>query len=118
MRLVEVPAVRGELHPIETCALVYQLQYALETADAAEQLGRESYVAAEQLNEPARTDADLVRNFRHEGSCMNVGEQGQRALNRAMPLQRPESLIQQTALKHQEFLLGSRSFQHALAEQW
>ena len=53
MRLIEIAAVSREVHPIKISAFMNQLQYPLETADAAEQLGREPHLMAEELDKTA-----------------------------------------------------------------
>src|SRR5262249_9778751 len=105
-----------EVRPVKLSAFVDELQDSLEAAHTAKQLGREPHLMAEELDQPARADADIVRNVSNRRSGMDVAKQSQSAFNRTMPLQWFESLLQQTALKHLELLPWRWRFQQPLTQ--
>ena len=69
VRLVEISARGCDIHPIYILGHSHVLEYFLKPPDAAEQLWRKTDLLAEDLDEAACAEADLIRNFAN-GSCV------------------------------------------------
>jgi len=60
MRLIEITATCGQVHPVKLGSGMDLLQDLLESAHTTEEFGRESHFAGEKLDEAARADTNLV----------------------------------------------------------
>src|SRR5260370_39155530 len=100
VRLVEVAASACDFHPVIIRTTVNQLQDLLKAANARVELRRQSNLAAEKLNETARTQTNLFRHFGHRARRLNFAEECQRKAHSGMPLQRLERTRQQTLFQH------------------
>ena len=60
MRLIEIAAARGQVHPVKLSPGMDLLQDLLEAAHATKKFGRESHFIGENLDEAARADPNLV----------------------------------------------------------
>ncbi len=96
--LVVVAAVEGDLGPVHTGFAVDTFEDALEAADTAEGLGRQTDLVAKQLDEAALAEADAIHNTGDGGHVRSPANMGARQADSGMQLQRPDDLIQQRAL--------------------
>ena len=63
MRLIEISALQGKLHPVNVLIHSNRGQYFLKALNAAKYLWRESSFLFKNLDKSARTEANLVGNF-------------------------------------------------------
>src|SRR5258708_6417900 len=115
--LVEVAAGSGQIDPIVIHTVMNQLQDLLKAANARVELRRQSNLAAEKLNETARTQTNLFRHFAHRARRLNFAEECQRKAHSGMPLQRLERTSQQTLFQHLKLRLRRGRSQQPLAQE-
>src|SRR6185503_12797031 len=110
-------AIRGHIRPGKIRSGTNLLQHLLKAADASKELGRKTNFVGKKLDEAARADADVVGKIGHSRSSMNVAKKTQRAIDRTMPFQGLERLLQQAFFKHVNFLLRRLRLKQALPQQ-
>ena len=104
MGLVEIAAVRRDACPFDRPPRAHETQHLLKAPDAAEQLGRETDLAAEDLYEALRAQADLPGYLRNRALLGNTLKLVERKRHGGMLLQRAYTKAEfEELISHTEF---------------